>query len=441
MQRGITSIIAGSAALSAIARVSRMYVPVALLAAGALVGTMTGTANAFSPLKNPAHPSRMSAAPVPVAIFGRDDRTPVPERYRKLARGIGLLYNSSARTLCTAFCVAPDVVASAAHCLFRTNDGTRQPLSEFWFELRGPDGEPEHQTRIKGASSSSGLQSIIAGTVNLRVRPPIDAANDWALVKTAEPICKGRALEWRRMSPRQLETAGDEGRAFQIAYHRDYEHWRLAYSRPCAMRREFPELSSKQIRQEFTNAENLVLHQCDTAGASSGSPLLVDTDDGPVAVAINVGTYVQSRNPVRTSQISQSTDARTIANTGVNIGVLAQHIEMMTAAAIAYDRQAVSLIQQGLKARNYYGGPIDGIYGLMTRQAILSFERDAGHVERGVPLASYVKELAVAPPMPDRKPDIARSAGRGSPAAGVQNVGDLIKRFGHWGRRWGLTTD
>ena len=48
------------------------------------------------------------------SVIGKDDRTDVPGEHRRLADGIGLLYNAEASYACTAFCVAADVIATGA---------------------------------------------------------------------------------------------------------------------------------------------------------------------------------------------------------------------------------------------------------------------------------------------------------------------------------------
>src|SRR5262245_60563751 len=48
----------------------------------------------------------------PIAVFGTDDRLPLPAKYKDVQQKMGLLFNLRSRTVCTAFCVAPDVVAT-----------------------------------------------------------------------------------------------------------------------------------------------------------------------------------------------------------------------------------------------------------------------------------------------------------------------------------------
>ena len=71
--------------------------------------------------------------PARAAVFGEDDRGPVPAGLRATQEMIGLLYNGKAQIVCTAFCVAPDIVATAAHCLFRTAEDRPPALGDFVF--------------------------------------------------------------------------------------------------------------------------------------------------------------------------------------------------------------------------------------------------------------------------------------------------------------------
>lgn len=338
-----------------------------------------------------------------VAVFGRDDRVGLPKQYTNLSQRIGLLYNSRARTLCTAFCVAPNIVATAAHCVFRHTEFGAQSLNEFWFELRR--GKRRTQARIAGAAQKAGMQNIIAGTTKLRVRPPIDAANDWALVRISKPVCKGKAIPVYGLSPSRLEKAAGAGRVFQVSYHRDYKHWELAYSQPCQVRRQYRELRRRQIRREFTNPDNLLLHRCDTAGASSGSPILLTTEKGPVAVGINVGTYVQSRKPVRNSRVARTAKSRTIANTGVSSFAFHSHISNLKRARVLTSHTSLAKLQVRLREIDLYTGPLDGIFGNMTRAAIQAYERSRGKPAIGLPTVDLLVQLGDPPPPPTRKPD------------------------------------
>src|SRR5262245_48947099 len=54
-------------------------------------------------------------------IFGKDTRREPPAKYTELTKSVGQLETriGTRYFLCTAFCVADNVVATAAHCLFQ----------------------------------------------------------------------------------------------------------------------------------------------------------------------------------------------------------------------------------------------------------------------------------------------------------------------------------
>ena len=71
----------------------------------------------------------------PIAVFGADDRTLLPARLTQLENKIGMLYEPRSRSVCTAFCIGEDTVATAAHCLFRTRGERPLPLANVPFRL------------------------------------------------------------------------------------------------------------------------------------------------------------------------------------------------------------------------------------------------------------------------------------------------------------------
>ena len=86
--------------------------------------------------------------PIPIAVFGKDNRRKLPEHLNALKHSIGLVYNNRARSVCTGFCVAPNVIATASHCLFRTK-GERQPLlRNFKFVLKA--AQRKRESSIEG---------------------------------------------------------------------------------------------------------------------------------------------------------------------------------------------------------------------------------------------------------------------------------------------------
>lgn len=308
----------------------------------------------------------------PVAVFGTDDRSGVPSKYEAAAAKIGLLFNNQSRTVCSAFCVAENMIATAAHCINRGQGTASSRYNEFEF-ARNFD-RAKDLVRIEGAGTGAAAQHVVAGDFKLRVRPPIDAAHDWALVRLQRNACPAGGLRVKVLSSADLITELKAGRVFQISYHRDFAQWKPAYSKPCRIARDYEKAAWGTIAPDFMNADLMLLHTCDTGGASSGSPLLLDTAEGPVVVGINVGTYVQSKVTSQQGQVVRQR-SETIANTAVSAAAFGELIEPLRTATILPTGTPIRELQEQLKARNYYLEKVDGSYGPALKSAIEAYER------------------------------------------------------------------
>jgi protease YdgD len=351
---------------------------------------------AAMPLTKPDAPRR---AVEPVAVFGGDDRQPVPAKYEAVAQALGILFNNQTRTVCSAFCVGPNIVATAAHCMAGPSTGRSAARTDFMFARNY--GRSRELVRVEGAATRSSAQNVLTGDFRLRVRPPIDAAHDWALVRLSKPVCAKRELTVRALSADALIEEARAGRIFQVSYHRDYVQWKAAYSKPCKVERDFENAEWTTIAPDFLEPGRMVMHTCDTGGASSGSPLLVDTPDGPVAVAINVGTYVQSKVVMQNGQMTHRQRAETVANTAVNAEAFADKIDLLRSALILASGAPIRDLQAHLRQYKLYTGRLDGTYGPALRAAIESYERAhtlpvTGLATRGL-LLRLASERAQAP--------------------------------------------
>ena len=327
----------------------------------------------------------------PSAVFGADERVPLPPRYKGLQEKLGLLVNLRSRTVCTAFCVAPDVVATAGHCLHRTA-GERPPrLADFWF-ARKYDTVRDY-ARIAGHASGAAAQHVMSGALSLSVRPPIDATRDWALVRLARPICSKGVLAMRALPVEQIMAEAAANRIFQVSYHRDFTPWKLALSHPCPVARSFRSADWATIAQDFFEPAHLLLHTCDTGGASSGSPLLLETEHGPVVIGINVGTYEQSKVLMQEGQVTKRLKADTVANTAVSAAAFAFKLEAFRQAAILSSPAQIRELQVAMKARRLFFGAIDGAYGAALRAAIEAYERAQGLAVTGLATRALLKRL------------------------------------------------
>jgi len=325
-------------------------------------------------------------------VFGADERVPLPAKYGNLQGKIGLLFNKRSRTVCTAFCVAPDTIATAGHCLFRLA-GERAPrTADFWF-ARNYDTVRDY-ARIAGYDRGATAQHVMSGGTTLSLRPPIDATRDWALVRLSRAICSKGTLAVQPLSHEQIVAESAAKRLFQVAYHRDFTPWKLAFATPCAAGRSFRGADWKTIVEDFTEPDALILHTCDTGGASSGSPLLVDAGRGPEVVGINVGTYVQSKVLTQDGQVTRRFKSEIVANTGVSATAFAAKLDAFRRAAILGTRAEIRSLQTALKQRHLYSGAIDGTYGPALRGAIEAFERAEGLTVTGLATQALLKRLA-----------------------------------------------
>ncbi len=351
-----------------------------------------------------------------VAIFGTDDRRDVPEALSALEGKIGMLYEQSTQTLCTAFCVAKDVIATAAHCLFQQKNDRLPDLSEVTFRLNY--GKTSQTSGIYGRQTPFIKHYIAVGTTAFNNEPPLSAPRDWAVVKLERPICRFGVI---RVDPKpvpDLIKKSEENKIFQVAYHWDYRHWQLAYSMPCRVQRDYEQIRWRFIRQHFIDNEQLVLHNCDTGGASSGSPILMEVDppNTPVAVAINVGTYTRTRILLRKGEVVKRLNPDIIANTGVDGTAFSHVIPELAGAAFINSREEMVRLQSELKSRGLYTGTLDGELGRATRTAIINFESSVGLMPTGLPTLSLLNRFGE-----DRvKPAHTYSNGQGDVNSGSQ---------------------
>jgi protease YdgD len=327
---------------------------------------------------------------LPVAVFGSDDREPVPERYEGVAQSIGVLFNNRTRTVCTAFCVADTVVATAAHCL--ASPVSNPGASANYVFARGHD-RVRDTVRAEGFSTRSSAQNAMTGNFQLRVRPPIDAAYDWGLLRLSRPVCAKRELPIHVLSPTELMDEATAGRVFQISYHRDYTQWQPAYSKPCSIARDFDGVTWSTIAPDFLEADRMILHTCDTGGASSGSPMLIDTPKGPAVVGINVGTYERSKVVMQNGRMTHRQRAETVANTAVNAAAFIDEIEVLHGAQILASGPPMKTLQEHLRRLGYYRGKVDGGYGPGLRTAIRAYETAQALPVRGLATQSLLLRL------------------------------------------------
>lgn len=252
---------------------------------------------------------------VPTAVFGEDERRALPPSHAFLRDKIGVLSLGSA-SVCTAFCVAGDAIATASHCLLGTTQTPPPDLRRMSFSVGGSSVQ---ESRLAGHTRTAIRAQVRSGTDALRVTPPIAAANDWAIVRLEKAVCRAGGLKLTTLPRAGIEARAAQGHVYQVAMHRDYAPGSLVYGGPCTIARAFPQAAEKTIASDFSKPEAILMHTCDTGPGSSGSPLLTDTGQGAEVVGINVGTYVLSRPPANMSSTTavQTRQSEAIANTAI----------------------------------------------------------------------------------------------------------------------------
>lgn len=268
-----------------------------------------------------AQPSGLASTPrplqtlvTPVAVFGTDERQSIPGRHSALSQKIGTL-TLDGSTICSAFCVGSDLIATASHCLFGTAGSEKPSLTKFAFKIG--TGENRLTSRFAVGADADAQGNIRSGTENLSLSPPIEAANDWAVARLARPICRAGGIPLSDKSREEIAADSEYGKVFQVAMHRDLPATKIVFGGPCVIKEAYPEASQAMIARDFSDAQSIILHDCDTGPGSSGSPMLIDAPGGPEVIGINVGTYVLSRVLNKTADNGSGTHSEAIANTAL----------------------------------------------------------------------------------------------------------------------------
>lgn len=271
-----------------------------------------------------------------IAIFGADDRVPLPAALAPLAEKIGTLASRRTGAACTAFCISDDAIATAGHCLFGTAVHPQSQAADLEFTVGA--GTPKRTSPLAGGETAAQDRNLVVGTKRLVLTAPINAADDWAIARLAHPICTAGGLPLSPSSPAESDAAATAGDIYEIAFHVDRAESGLMLARPCAVLRQFPAPTEKTIRRDVRDPDAILFHTCDTGGGSSGSPLLRDTPHGPQVVAINVGTYVLSRM-VTGSAGNETVRGEAVANTAVRSARFANAARAFSAGNVMRSRE------------------------------------------------------------------------------------------------------
>ncbi|MFN0264734.1 trypsin-like peptidase domain-containing protein [Tepidamorphus sp. 3E244] len=330
-------------------------------------------------------------------VIDEDDRVEVPQEYRRLAEGVGLLYNTNASFACTAFCVARDVIATNAHCLIRQRVDAKPVMSkDFRFSLHGPlAGYEESRLTLRAVSDDQPRLSFAAGGFSNGASIS-SQAGDWAFAKLQFGICEKRELKIGEADIDELTKAGRDKRLFMIGYHGDkmlVEKW---LSPDCTVRSpEDRKYFLPSQRREMRRAGVQLPHTCDMTEGASGSPIFLkepESEDYSV-VAINSGSVGHVRYRESANGRSRKVLARNVTNLSVMSTAFARQLERFSGEDLLHDIEDFRQLQALLKEKGYYRSKIDGLYGPGTRAAIVAREKELGLVSLGMPTLSLLRDL------------------------------------------------
>lgn len=215
---------------------------------------------------------------------------------------------------------------------------------------------------------------------------------DWAIAKLREPLCKGRVLNIETPSDRDLARASRENRVFMIGYHSDNSSMLPDLSGNCRIysqndRSEVPE----RMRRAMGRNGSLIAHDCDSVLGSSGSPILMETADGPKVIGINSGTsnivkvevtQVRRNGKIYTKRRSRFSHN---LNTAIHARAFEKGIERFKDLTLLASLDEFREVQTLLKKLGLYRLKVDGVLGPGTKRAINQYERRKGLIEIGVP--------------------------------------------------------
>ncbi|GGP25566.1 trypsin-like serine peptidase [Silvimonas amylolytica] len=217
-----------------------------------------------------AHAEPSEAAQHKIMFFGHDDRVMIHTPFAPTFSAIGVM-RTQHQYDCTATLISPDTAVTAAHCFWMAGKSMDQGE---WFMTAYDNGQYTAKYRV--------LSQIF----NPQFKAGLDRRKDGVYItKKARQydiaIIRVKLVEGDAPKPMNMFT-GNRSQLQQI----------LAKARNVVSQAGYPEdqddIMAAHLRCKITalSADNTVFHRCDTLEGDSGSPLWVDTPQGPLLIAV-----------------------------------------------------------------------------------------------------------------------------------------------------------
>lgn len=325
-------------------------------------------------------------------VLGNDDRIRPNTEHLKLLGSIGILYNNDSRSVCTAFCISPDTIISAAHCMFSSRLVNKQAtgkvdLTKTHFVIPGSFTS----SPLAGSDNREVQDSIIAGMKKVP-KSTTSFPMDWMILKLQKKACR-KSLPLAGLSMAEIRKAASKKRLLMAGFHGDMLDRDLLISPACALGEwSDRKLITRSLRRKVRDFNRILLHKCDAYKGSSGSPMLIRTEGGYQAVAVNVGNIIRYRELRRGRKLVNRKQTG-IINVAVRVGAFADMARLMARTRLIVKKDQIKQVQSLLTQAGLKPGPADGVVGRRTRKAIRAFESKNGLQVTGQPSIALYRML------------------------------------------------